>query len=73
MNHAGEDKTLSTDGAKGVHLETLRSWDQVELYGDESLERLPHLHKTGGEEREHRRSKSVAPYGIISQVKGQRQ
>lgn len=72
MNHSGEGLLIYRRGKKFLtDFETLRSCLQVELHGDESLERLP-LALYSAEENEHRRSKSATIADNLS-GKGQRQ
>ena len=71
MNHSGEGLLIYRRGKSCyTSFETLGSWLQVELHGDESLERLP-LAFIGAEENEHRRSKSATLADNLS-GKGQR-
>lgn len=69
MNHSGEGLLIYRRGKKLLtDFETLRSCLQVELHGDESLERLP-LALNSVEENEHRRSKSAT---IADNLSGKR-
>lgn len=69
MNHSGEGLLIYRRGKKLLtDFETLRSCLQVELHGDESLERLP-LALYSVEENEHRRSKSAT---IADNLSGKR-
>ena len=71
MNHSGEGLLIRRAKSCYTNFETLRSWLQVELHGDESLERLPLAFIERGGKRAPR-SKSATLADNLS-GKGQRQ